>query len=46
MGEQKTMHTDVTSNLIGKYVFLPGSVERDTLFLFTCHVRIESCIGS
>ena len=31
MGEQKTMHTDVTSNLIGKYVFLPGSVERASL---------------
>lgn len=25
------MHTDVTSDLIGKYVFLPGSVERASL---------------
>lgn len=31
MGEQKTMHTDVTSDQIGKYVFLPGSVERAAL---------------
>ena len=31
MGEQKTMHTVVTSDQIGKYVFLPGSVERAAL---------------
>lgn len=31
MGEQKTMHLDITSDQIGRYVFLPGSVERAAL---------------
>ena len=31
MGEAKTMHLGVTSDRIGKYVFLPGSVERASL---------------
>lgn len=31
MGEAKTMHLGVTSDQIGKYVFLPGSVERASL---------------
>lgn len=31
MAEERTMHVDVTSEMIGKYVFLPGSVERAAL---------------
>lgn len=31
MAEERTMHVDVTSEMIGKYVFLPGSVERASL---------------
>ena len=31
MAEAKTMHLGVTSDQVGKYVFLPGSVERATL---------------
>lgn len=31
MGEAKTMHLGITSDQIGKYVFLPGSVERASL---------------
>lgn len=31
MSEEKTMHLGVTSDQVGKYVFLPGSVERASL---------------
>ena len=31
MSEEKTMHLRVTSDQVGKYVFLPGSVERASL---------------
>ena len=31
MAEAKTMHLGVTSDQVGKYVFLPGSVERASL---------------
>ena len=38
MSEEKTMHLGVTSDQVGKYVFLPGSVERASLILSLIHI--------